>query len=228
MNRRKDLPERGNVASPIIPAATVAANLNIDWASLTTAQQTAFTYLCTSASALITNETGCTFSSTTENIRIGADGRGEFLLLKNPIISVNSAVDIGSGMTLTVSPVPYTAGTYDIIYDGLDKLWGFYPWQIVDLNLTWGWTTVPDDIAYVLSEVVRRGYNNPYSAEKKRVGDVEIDYASIAAGNSPTSFTEGEQSVLNSYKTTEVSMQLGFRPDRIDPHDYAKTFWGWW
>lgn len=211
----------------LIPPATVAANLGIDYDSLSALQQGAFDYLCTSASAIIRNFTGCTFSSTSETIRIGADGRGEFLLLKNPIISVDGGTDM-DGTTLTVAPIPFVPGAYDFYWDGLDRLWGFFPWQVIDLDLTWGWTTVPDDIAFVLSEVVRRTNNNPYNLEKKRVGDVEVDYASIAAGQQAVTFTADEEDILNSYKTTEVSLQLGFRPDRIDPHDYARTFWGWW
>lgn len=212
----------------IVPVATVASNLGLDYSSMSAADQASFTYLCNSASALIVGETSISFSQVTETIRIGADGRGEFLLLKNPIASVNSATDCGSGDALTVNPIPYVAGYYDIIWDGLDRLWGLFPWQIVDLSLTHGWSTVPDDIQFVLTEVVRRTKDNPLNTTKRRVGDVEVDYATPRVGDAVAAFTTTEQSVLDNYKTTEASWQLEVRPDKQDPHDYTRIYWGWW
>lgn len=206
----------------LIAPSTVAANIGIDYSSLSAAQQTAFTYQVTSAGSLITTITNCTFTSTTETIRFAADGNGEYQILRNPIITLNSATDVVTGTVLQLSPIPWGATTtYDIGYDGLERLWGMYPFQTIDLNLTWGWTTVPDDIAFVLSELVRVAWNNPYNLSKKRVGDVEVDYATIAAGMTVSSLSKEQREILDSYQDTEQSWHLKTKPNRVDTHDFS-------
>lgn len=216
----------------LLTPTVVAANLGFDYATLTALQQGAFTYLVTSASARITNETGTSFTQVTETIRIGSDGYGEFLLLKNPVVTLNSATDVDTGTVLNIAPLgTTTSGFYNLFWDGLDRIYGFYPYQIVDLGITWGWTSVPDDISYVLTEVTRRSYNNPNSYTKKRVGDVEVDYVepvSPVPGFTLASFNDAEQSILDAYKTTEASYQLECRPDRVDFHDFSRPYWGFW
>jgi len=195
-----------------------------DYTAMTALQQGQLGAQITGASAYVIQYCSAVFVSTTDTLRLTADGYSEIDLAQHPVTTVNTVTDVYTGLAMTLN-LPGTAGYYQVYWDGLQKLVCLYPWQTVDVNLTYGFSSVPDDIASVVTQMTIRTFLNPTNLSDRRVGDVEYRWTQPSSVFTPNAF---EVTIMDVYRETEFSWRLAVRPDYIDPHDFSRNRWGWY
>lgn len=157
-----------------------------------------------SLTSFVESYTGSYFTEhVDENIRLQADAAG--------------LIDFEFGPVTDVSNIYYPQGTDTVLYaywDYLETIYNLKPHQVVDVVMTYGYETVPDDMAAYALQMVLNEFNGVSGGplESYRVGDVTETYGTGGKGAStPQTYQTLGNSVLESYRRTETSWRLGAR-----------------
>lgn len=152
-------------------------------------------YYIDRVSSFIENQTGAKFSLVTgQVIREQADSYGEVEMMVWPISAITNIHDY-----LTDTDLP--ANCYR--WDGIQTIYWFRPYQVVDVTVDYGIDPVPADIKGIAIEAIRRGMaSNPTSLKSKAVGDVVYQYGTML------DFPAEDKAVIQSYTSTEGTYQL--------------------
>jgi hypothetical protein len=121
----------------------------------------------TAASARFELESGTKFSSTAATYQVEGRGQPVISLPRGPVIAV-SAVRV-AGVTLAASDYTLViSNLYRVI--GWGRIWGStvptapyvgFPPELVEVDYTYGYTTVPDDVKGVVLETAGVAYQSP-------------------------------------------------------------------
>jgi len=202
--------------------ADVEVALGVAAGSLTPTKAAQVQYFIDTISAYVLEETGVNFDQTTDTVRMQADSFGELRMTNyEPVIAVNTITDYRTGEALSAA-----AGTGPQIYyyDGINTVYGLYPRQVVDLNLTYGYASVPASIKGVVVDASRRAYEAPKANLRERqVADVLEAYG---PQDGSVYLSDHEKDILAGWSDTETSWALGIRPDFRDPReDWRDGYW---
>lgn len=148
--------------SQLATAAELASYLQVDSVDTATAN-----LVLTIASGRFELESGAKFSATTSTYSVEGRGQPVISLPRQPVISVQ-AVRI-AGTTLAASEYTLVINNlYRVI--GWGRVWGStvatapyvgFPPDLVQVDYTYGYTTVPDDVKGAVLETAAVAYDNP-------------------------------------------------------------------
>lgn len=153
--------------------------------------------LLADVSARVTNYTGCTFTTTTDD-EVDVDVCcGKAVLPNGPVISIDSVEIDGNPVTYT-----WTAGRT------IKDLQVIGP---VTVTYTWGYDAVPDDVIAVVCQIAGRAYGvNPQNAANtsESLGDWSIGTGAAGAAG-PLGMMNDERGTLNRYKARPGAVRMG-------------------
>lgn len=154
-------------------------------------------------SALVEGYTGVSFQPMTGTLRAKADAYGTINIDYEPVTGVSSVIDYQTQLELN-----------SWSYDGLDCVFGLFPFQVVDITFTYGAGTAPPEVVAVATEASKRammsfpGAGGP--VKQHAVGDVIDVYDTFRSGSTLGQyFNAGEMEILDSYKETNRTLKLG-------------------
>jgi hypothetical protein len=122
------------------------------------------------------------------------EGRGQTVLAlpKHPVIAVSQ---------VRVDSVIVASTAYFLVGQNLYRVsgWGGRTWhpQKVEVDYTYGFTSVPDDVKGAVLEMAGAGYGNPAAATREQIDDYAIQYA---AGSGGVGLTPNAEKVANRYR----------------------------
>lgn len=141
------------------------------------------------ASALFSQRSGVMFTPTTTTYQTVGTGYRQLFLPFYPVTAVSAVRSIGAGGTLTLTD-------YTLIRGVLYRLLGFgtpgvFPPDLVEVDLTHGFATVPDDVKGAVLETAGAAYSSPdISVKSESIDDYTIVSAANGGGVSLTPFAE--------------------------------------
>lgn len=136
-----------------------------------------------------------------------ADSHG---IIQFPSLNSVTAVEELDPWSQTYST--WTSGSY--AFNGIDSVYGLTPYVTYKLTVSYGYDTVPDDIAGVVTQLVMAGSGLDANASgglsKYRIGDVEEVYGVTrdASGNPVVTLASLQYDVLESYSSRTWTMRL--------------------
>lgn len=141
------------------------------------------------ASGLFETAAGTKFTSSTSTYQVEGRGQPVISLPREPLISIQ-AVRV-AGVTLAVSD--YTAvmnNLYRVI--GWGRIWGAtiatapyvgFPPDLVEVDYTYGYTAVPDDVKGAVLETAGAMYQNPdVTVASESIDDYSVEMVRTAGG----------------------------------------------
>jgi hypothetical protein len=135
------------------------------------------------------------FEPLTVTERLKADSRGE-IKLRRPVTDI-------------ISVTNYRTGQPDLYvdFDGLDTLFYLEPHQVVDVTYSYGFDSVPADIAEIAVSLVLGllGENTPTNIQVYQVGDVKEQYSTSRVEALVDDYISG---VLDNYRQLWFSIPL--------------------
>lgn len=204
------------MAIALVSDVEVALGLAPD--TLNTAQTAQVQQYLDTISGWIADITGYQFGSTTETVRMQADGNGELAMTRyEPVSAINTVLDFKTQMYLSAAP---GTGPQVYYFDGIDTIFGLYPRQVVDVNLTYGDVNIPQSLKGIAVSAAKRAYLTPDGLSVKTVGEVSEEYVSR---DGALYFTATEREILAGWEDSETSWKLNIRPDYPDPRDFWRT-----
>lgn len=155
-------------ATPTELASWLQADLDTSTATL--ALQT--------ASAMFSTRANTMFVPTTVTYQVMGTGFWQLRLPYWPIISVQQVRIIGQGGTLTVTD--YTRIRATLFRLAGFGVWGMYPPDLVEVDLTHGYSTTPDDVKGAVLESAGNAYRSPdNTVNSESIDDYSIKFSDI-------------------------------------------------
>lgn len=118
-------------------------------------------------------------------------------------------IEVGGGPISVVTSVEAVDGTGEVGYsfDGSNRIFGFEPFQTVDIVLTRGSDVIPEDLKQVALDAVVDVMRLPSEVRltQRKVGDITYVYEN----GDGTATVQFSQNVLDRYATTEYTWRLG-------------------
>lgn len=121
-------------------------------------------------------------------------------------------IDLGGGPISDVSLISNWRTDAEVSYaywNGIDQIYGLQPLQVVDVTYTHGWVEIPDDIKFMVRDIVlgvlELGTSGPIRSFT--VGDVSEVYDTTAGGKVAGVTLAGH--TLARYCTTDYTLRLG-------------------
>lgn len=167
-----------------------------------------YDYYIDIVSSYIETETGQTFSEVTEEVQLCQTG--QYGTLKWPALNTVTLVeelDPYTGIYTTL-----TAGAY--AFNGIDTVYALCPYTTYRVTVSYGWLSVPSDIAGLAVSLVGAATGLETSStggvSKYRVGDVEETYGVVSDGSGrPIVTVTGLQAaVISAYSTYNRTWDL--------------------
>lgn len=153
--------------------------------------------LLTVASAEFETAADTKFASTSTTWVVEGRGQTVLALPKHPVIAV-SAVRVDS---VTVS-----ASDYALVGQNLYRStgWGGHTWHPskVEVDYTYGYTAVPDDVKGAVLEMAGAAYSNPTLVTREQIDDYAVQYASVAAA---MALTPAAEKTANHYRFAGIA-----------------------
>jgi hypothetical protein len=142
-------------------------------------------YLINRVSTYIESVTNTKFSPVTDfTFRAKSDDSGEIVAPVFPVTDVSNFHDFVTDLDISYPR-----------WDGMDLFYGLFSKQVVDITVSYGYDTCPDDLKNVVLEACKRGMSvTSTSLIMKTVGDVIYQYGDMLV------FPQADQDIIDSYE----------------------------
>jgi hypothetical protein len=155
------------------------------------------TLVLTKASALFDARSRSHFGGTlSATYTKPGNGQIELVMPLGPLVAV-SLVQV-AGVTLTAG-VDYT-----VIEQSLYRRSGFgIPWRfppdLVEVDYTYGYATIPDEVAAAVLESAAAAYSNPQAVSREQIDDYAVSYGAGAAMAGGMGLTQSARELADFY-----------------------------